>query len=104
MGKKLGFPTANLDLSKENVDIDPAVYACEATLKNKKYKGSFTIMKSPWKVEVHLIDYGGDDFYGETLEVEVGEKINEMYEFETREELVEKIGKDIEEISNSPNF
>ncbi len=44
--------------------------------------------------EVHLLDWSGD-LYGKTLDVEVGDKIAEIERFETREELIRKIEKDI---------
>ncbi|MFH1946646.1 MAG: riboflavin kinase [Candidatus Magasanikbacteria bacterium] len=99
VGKQLGFPTANLDLKKTDINLSAGVYVAKAFLDDKEYLASLTILEAPdFKFEVHLLDYTGEDFYGEILEVEVGEKVSELEKFEGLEGLKVKIKKDLEKI------
>lgn len=95
LGKGLGFPTANLDLKKSDIKLSPGVYACYAWLNKKKYQSALAIQSTTWKVEVYLLDYDGEDFYGKYLEVEPVQKVSEMQEFVSREELMRKIIEDV---------
>ncbi len=106
MGKKLGFPTANLAISISETGLAAGVYAAQAFLNQKKYRSALAIQEKLKKVEVHLLDYTGPDFYGEYVAVEPGEKVSEMCEVSSVEELRKKIAEDIKKIliiSNSPN-
>lgn len=98
VGKRLGYPTANLDISKDKIKLSPGVYAARAVLNGKKYKASLVIQEKIWKVEVHLLDYVGEDFYGADLEVEAVEKVSEIVPFKSEDELIKKIGEDMEKV------
>ena len=110
VGKQLGFHTANLDINVVNIGLNAGVYAATAFLNKKKYQAALAIQKKLGKVEVHLLNYHGPDFYGEELRVEVGGKVSELYEFTNQDELIKKIGRDIKKVlkifnsPNSPNF
>ena len=101
VGRKLGYPTANLDISKEKIKLSPGVYAARAFLEKKKYNASLIIQEKVFKVEVHLLDYIGEDFYGARLEVEPVEKVSEIVPFETEGELIKKIGEDMEKVEET---
>lgn len=98
LGKKLGFPTANLDITVERTGLKAGVYAAYAFLNKKKYQAALAIQEKLNKVEVHLLDYSGQDFYGECLEVEPLQLVSGMEKCETREELIVKIGRDVESV------
>jgi len=99
IGKQLGTPTANLAIKKNDIDLSAGVYVVKAYLGDEEYLASLTVLEVPtFKFEVHLLDYTGEDFYGEILEVEIGEKISELIKFENYEELKKKIAEDIEKI------
>ncbi|MBD3311462.1 MAG: hypothetical protein GF349_03130 [Candidatus Magasanikbacteria bacterium] len=98
IGKKIGYPTANLDTPKRKIDLESGVYAVWVGLRRKKYQGALAIQSSPWKVEVHLIDYKGGDFYGTYIEVEPIQKVSEMCRYNSQYELKEKIERDLEMI------
>jgi len=101
IGKQLGFPTANLNIKKEDVNLSPGVYIAKAILSGNNFLASLTILENPvFKFEVHLLDYVGEDFYGKSLEVEIGEKISDLVKFKDEEELILKIKEDIEKIKN----
>ena len=91
-GRKLGFPTVNLEVQKENIP-EPGVYAGEAVLQEEKYKAGIVISPEG-KVEAHLIGYKGDA-YGKTVLLVVGKFLREFRNFPTEEELIAQIKKDI---------
>jgi riboflavin kinase/FMN adenylyltransferase len=96
LGKKLGFPTANVDIEIKKTGLADGVYAARAWLEKKEYFAVLVIRAGVNKVEVNLFDYTGEDFYGEELKVEAGERINDVGEFVSEEKLKEKIKKDVE--------
>ncbi len=99
IGQQLGFPTANLNIKKNDIDLSAGVYIAKVWLNKKEYLASLTILEKPvFKFEIHLLNYVGEDFYGEELLVDVGEKVSELEKFESREELKEKIKNDLNKI------
>ncbi len=90
-GKKLGFPTVNLETI--NTLPDFGVYAGTGILENKKYKAGI-VVGSDKKIEAHLIGYNGDA-YGKEVTLEINKFLREYRKFETEEELIEQIKKDI---------
>ncbi len=92
---ELGYKTANLEIDfAKNAGLETGVYACLAELKDKRYNAVAVIFKEKNKFEVHLLDYTGSDFYGETVSVVLLEKINDI-EIKQGDELVDKIKNDI---------
>ncbi len=98
IGKSLGYPTANLDIEKNKCRLTPGVYAVKAFLDKKEYQAALAIQENKWKVEVHLLDYSEEDFYGNHLEVEEIQKVSEMEGFTEKDSLVEKIAGDIKKV------
>ncbi|MFZ2189623.1 MAG: riboflavin kinase [Candidatus Magasanikiibacteriota bacterium] len=98
IGKKLGFPTANLDIDKKKCKFNPGVYAAKVLLDKKEYQGALAIQEKNWKVEVHFLDYVGEDFYGSFIEVEPIQKVSEMEGFSGENSLIEKINNDVEKV------
>ncbi len=94
-GRKLGYPTANLDIDLEKLLLADGSYAVWAKLNEKKYKGALVVRKSECKVGVYLLDYNGSEFYGETLFVEPIQKVTDNWFVGNDEELKIKIKKDV---------
>ncbi|MEI6587820.1 MAG: riboflavin kinase [Candidatus Moraniibacteriota bacterium] len=90
-GRKLGFPTANVEFFGE---LDDGVYAGWAIVDGKKYKAGIMYRNGTTILEAYILDFSGD-IYGKKIELEVGEKIREIIEFETNEELISQIEKDV---------
>jgi FAD synthase len=94
-GKRLNCPTANLDCEVPET-LDSGVWAGYATIISKRidnddqvpsteYKALISVGESPFYgdlttpvIEVHLIGYTGDDFYGSRLEVGITRWIRAM--------------------------
>jgi len=104
--KLLGFPTANLNILESNTSffssLAEGIYYGYASLNNVKYKSVMSIGLNPTfntvkkTFEVYLIEYTGDDFYGEELEVTIVDFIRESVKCKDIEELKEWIRKDVQ--------
>ncbi len=103
VGRKIGFPTANLKLNEPNKLIPPiAVYAVEIEWKNQVYKGMMNIGKRPTinnstdiSLEVHIIDFN-QDIYDQNLKVSFLKKIREEQKFNSIDELISQLKLDKE--------
>jgi len=91
-GRKLGFPTVNLLTQAEEIPPE-GVYAGVAMLDNKKYKAGIVIGPND-KVEAHILGYSGDA-YGREVILEINKFLREYKKFNSEEELIMQIQKDI---------
>ncbi|MFI3332306.1 MAG: riboflavin kinase [Rikenellaceae bacterium] len=103
LGRKLGFPTANIALG-DQFDIENGVYLSSVVLDGKKYNAISNIGVKPTIGEVvarglecHIIDFAGD-LYGESIEVELLEKMRDEMRFESVEALKRQVELDIEHV------
>ncbi len=99
-GRQLGFATANLDLHHE-IRPPAGVYAVRARLPGGGRDGVVNIGIRPTfgpdgdlTVEAHLFDFDGD-LYGKELELEVRTRIRDEMQFQSKEELIEQIRRDV---------
>lgn len=96
-GRKLGFPTANLDVPTSLLVPPDGVYAGWA----RDRRAAVSIGTNPHfdgterRVEGHLLDFDGD-LYGDRLVVELWAPLREQRRFDSLEELVRAIGDDVE--------
>ena len=99
-GKKMDFPTVNVEVSKEKFMPKFAVYTGYVIIDGKRYKSvinygfapTFGIEKSV--LEAFIIGFDGD-LYGKTLTVYFTDYIREICKFSSIEELKDRIKKDI---------
>jgi len=100
-GKALGFPTANVSLSRHFCVPAEGVYAGRAILGRKKYLSSINVGSNPTfgdhelSLEVYLLDFHGE-IYGESLEVEFHARLRDEIAFESPEELRAQMANDVE--------
>jgi len=102
LGHKLGFPTANLEVS--GLVVPPnGVYAVHAQEGGRTHRAVLNIGVRPTiqrhapelRVEAHLLDFNGE-LYGKELEVSFVEKLREEQKFASIEALKAQIKVDIE--------
>lgn len=101
LGRKLGFPTANLDV--RGLVLPPnGVYAVHARVGGKVFRAALNIGLRPTvgaglaqQVEAHLLDFDGD-LYGQELEVTFVERVREERKFPSLDALKTQIERDIE--------
>lgn len=101
IGRKIGFPTANLISEDKEKLIPPfGVYAVRVHWKNNAYKGMMNIGTRPTldngfhtSLEVHIINFD-EDIYSHTIKVEFIQKIRDEKKFNGVDELIEQLQKD----------
>lgn len=104
-GKKIGFPTANLD--KTDLKIKYGVYAAKAEINGKffsallHYGPKKTFNKNEISCELHILGFDLD-IYGKSVKIIVGKKVRNIVKFKNTDKLKEQIGKDIKMIN--PNL
>ncbi len=103
LGKKIGFPTANL--SAHNEQFPPnGVYVAEAKIDNELHRGVINLGvrptvstgKSERVLEIHLFDFNRD-IYGEDVEVRFLKFLRPEKKFENLDALVQQIRHDVEQ-------
>jgi riboflavin kinase/FMN adenylyltransferase len=106
LGRKLGYPTANL-LIEDNFKLIPAigVYAVKCRVRGLEYGGMMNIGNNPtipgkaFSIEVHLFDFN-EDIYGEYVEVLVLTRLRDEKKFQNLEELALNLQLDKENALN----
>ena len=103
LGRKLGFPTANMKLY-EPLKLIPAdgVYVVWVEYSGKTYRGITNIGTRPTigdnnerTIETHLLDFN-EDIYGLSIKIEFAARLRNEKRFESIEQLKEQISKDKE--------
>lgn len=99
-GRDLGFPTANLQPPGGGKLLPPqGIYAVRASLHTEIRQGLLhlgprpTFPGSPPSVELYLLDFDRD-IYGETVRVDLLQRLRDVRSFETAEALVEQMRRD----------
>ena len=98
-GRELGFPTANLEVENELIP-GRGVYAVRVEIGDTLHNGVANLGVRPtfgrhqFCMEVHVLDLE-DDLYNQRLRVGFIEKIRAEKRFESAEELVQQIQRDI---------
>jgi riboflavin kinase/FMN adenylyltransferase len=100
IGRRLGFPTANLELA--GLILPPnGVYAAVTQVQGRFYRVALNIGCRPTvaaapqlRVEAHLLDFAGD-LYGAELELELGAKLRDELRFASPGELRAQIDRDV---------
>lgn len=99
IGKQLGFPTANIDVSDENKLIPfTGVYAVRVEIENRWHNGMLNIGVRPtieeqvhsFTIEVHILDFN-KDIYGKDIRLQFVERIRDEKKFKNADELIEQL-------------
>ncbi|RHJ80998.1 riboflavin biosynthesis protein RibF [Parabacteroides sp. AM08-6] len=107
VGRKLGFPTANIQVD-EPFKILPGigVYAVWVHLNGKRYKGMLYIGDRPTlnngsniTLEVNILDFAGD-IYNNEITVAFIYHVRGDVKFDSLDELVAQLGRDRETVNN----
>ncbi|PHX93945.1 MAG: riboflavin biosynthesis protein RibF [Pedosphaera sp.] len=100
LGRKLGFPTANLDVA--GLILPPnGVYAVHARVAGREHRGALNLglrptLASPTprlQCEVHLLDFA-EEIYGEELELTFATKLRDEQKFPDLAALQSQIHRD----------
>lgn len=100
-GRTIGFPTINIKLDEKSIIPEFGVYRGFAKVFGKKYKAIINIGSHPTfgdysvNLEAHLIDFSMD-CYGYKAEVFLEDYIRDIINFDSVDELIERLKKDME--------
>jgi riboflavin kinase / FMN adenylyltransferase len=101
-GRKIGFPTANIELADDYLTPKVGVYAVRMKIHDKWFDGVCNIGYKPTfknpdeyslSIEVHIFDFHAS-IYGEEVYIEWYERIRDEQKFSGIEELISQIQKD----------
>jgi riboflavin kinase/FMN adenylyltransferase len=103
LGKKLGFPTANLSAHSEQFPPN-GVYCAEAKLDGQRLRGvvnlgyrpTVSAAKHERVLEIHLLDFN-HDIYGKDIEVRFVRYLRPEKKFESVDALVRQIEMDVKQ-------
>ena len=101
-GRTIGFPTANVRPDPAVVVPAKGVYACGVRVGEDNYAACTNVGVAPTfernesRIEAYLLDFEGN-LYGRIVEVRFLRRIRGERRFSGVEELVEQIGRDVEE-------
>jgi riboflavin kinase/FMN adenylyltransferase len=109
LGKKIGFPTANLSAHSEQFPPN-GVYAAAARMADGTYRGvinlglrpTVTSAKSERVLEIHLFDFDRD-IYGRDVEVRFLKFLRPEKKFENLDALAQQIRRDVEQARQVSN-
>ena len=100
-GKKIGFPTANIQVSGDLIVPNKGVYITRTKYNGMIYKSITNIGNNPTfkdtdhvHIETNLFDFD-TDIYGENLDIEFLHKIRDEKKFSTVNDLIAQIKADV---------
>lgn len=101
LGRQMGFPTANIDASGLS-SIGNGVYSSRVKIEHTEYRAMSNIGLRPSVdgntrlLETHIFDFEGD-LYGQTIEVELINKIRDEQHFASLDELKAQLKQDAQQ-------
>lgn len=104
LGRKLGYPTANIARSFDQVMPMDGIYASWMETPLGRFKAATSIGTRPAvggqdrTIESYLLDYPGDSIYGASIELELVHRVREERNFPTLEALTSQIERDVQDI------
>ena len=108
LGRKLGYPTANLNFSKEIVMPKDGIYKTISVLGNKSYNSITSIGNNPTfneelkTVETYIIDFN-KNIYNQKLKIVFIDFIREQIKFDNEKDLVNQMNKDLKIMKDNLN-
>lgn len=97
-GRKLGFPTANINLTK---NIPEGIYLSRTKIQDERYSSltfvgqAKTFGEIRFHAETYILDFN-QDIYGKWISVKLLKKIRGNIKFNSAEELIKQMEKDEE--------
>lgn len=101
-GKRLNFPTANLQpLDLNKLWPGDGIYATQLELKNRSYNGAVSIGTRPTfnehvrTIETNIFDFD-EDVYGENMTIKFIQKLRDEEKFDSAEGLISQMHLDVD--------
>jgi len=99
LGKKLGYPTANVRYNPRKLLPPEGVYTCWADIKGERFEGVMFIGQNHFNpeirisVEAHLFDVDRD-LYGEQIALYPARFLRKNQKYDSPQQLARQIGQD----------
>ena len=100
-GRKIGFPTANMELSSELIIPKTGIYAGYTYINGEKYQSVLNIGYNPTfntndylSVEVFILDFDGD-LYGQNLKQTFCYRLRDELKFNNVDSLIDQMNQDV---------
>lgn len=100
LGRKIGFPTANLALREDFAYVKSGVYGVIVDVHRKKYLGICNLGYNPSfnlqairRFEVHILDFEGDLYYQE-IQIQFVIRLRDEMKFISKDMFIKQIQKD----------
>ncbi len=101
-GKRIGFPTANIQVNPDLIVPQKGVYVTRTCYEGMTYQSVTNIGNNPTfkdtnqiHIETNILDFD-NDIYGENLEIEFLSKVRDERKFATVNDLIEQIKLDVQ--------
>ncbi|MEI7986434.1 MAG: bifunctional riboflavin kinase/FAD synthetase [Armatimonadota bacterium] len=104
LGRTLGFPTANIARSFDQIMPSDGVYASWFFVNGKQFKCAAAIGTRPAvggierTIEAYLLDYPGDSLYGQHIRLRLEKYLRPEANFPSIEDLKKQMSKDVESV------
>ena len=99
-GKALGFPTANLAITKDRLVPGNGIYVCWVTVDDKRYMAATNIGTRPTFgdneriIETFILDFDAD-IYGNSIKIEFIQRLRDELPFQTTQALIDQMNIDV---------
>ena len=109
LGRKLGYPTANIARSFDQVLPLDGIYVARMETASGPYRAAASIGLRPAvgggdrTIEAYLLDYPGDSLYGQPVRLELIERLRDELSFDSLEALVVQIEQDVATVRSHPS-
>ncbi len=104
-GKKLGFPTINLNADRFIGELKEGIYSCLVEYNKKQFLGAlyfgprYISNGKKYILEIHIIDFD-KTIYGKTVEFKIDKFIRAPVDVKNQAELVDLIKNDVKTIKS----
>ena len=108
VGRKIGFPTVNIKLESEKQRLKDGVYFGSVNIDGTKFKALINYGARPTYnlreklVEAHIVGFNGE-LYGRKLTLKFNSFYRDIVKFNSENELVNQLEKDLEVIKGKNN-
>lgn len=99
-GRIIGFPTANLEISKDRLAPASGIYSSKITVDGRQYTAVTNIGIKPtfededFTIETHILGFNGD-IYDKVVRLELHQKLRDIIKFKTVNAFVTQLNDDI---------
>lgn len=104
LGRRLGYPTANLRPIARQVVPSEGVYVGECEAPGGRYRAAVSIGTRPTvggsnlAIEAHLLDFQGESLYGQCLELAFFARLRDQVTFSGTDALCDQMRLDVEHV------